>query len=193
MANAAARPWAMASMATAGPVVASPPAKTPGIEVAKDALSTTIAFWRVVERPLSLSMRPRSMSCPMAEMAKSHGRSYSEPLTGTGLLRPLASGSPSSMRMHRSASSLPSFATMETGAERKTHLDAFFCRGIHLHLVGRHLVHGPPVEDDHLPGADPREVRAASTAVLPPPTTTTVPYIRRRPPSASGGGNRRRR
>ena len=92
---------------------------------------------------------------PIAETASWQGRSNSEPSSGTGRRLPDASGSPSFIRMQRSAlSRLPSL----THADRRGQLHQLHALGqaiLDLHLVGGHLGLGPPVEDDHLVRAEP--------------------------------------
>ena len=71
-------------------------------------------------RPSSVSPQKTSgsVSWPIAVKTKEQGTSNSEPRTGTGLRRPLLSGSQSSMRMHRIPLNLPLPASLipSTGA-----------------------------------------------------------------------------
>ena len=102
MARAAFLPAAMASMAVAAPVTMSPPAKTPGTLVVMASGSTSTVPHRVVfSSVLRVEPSRKSFSgCwPMAGKTQSASMSNSEPVTGTGRRRPLASGSPSSIRM----------------------------------------------------------------------------------------------
>ena len=145
----------MASMATAGPVAMSPPVKTPGSEVSKVSSPKTRVLCRVDFSSGSFCRPHRSTSWPMAEMAKSQGSWYSEPATGTGLRRPLASASPSSMRMQVRALSRP-FSCDQLGRGREQdQFHSLFQGGVDLHGVGRHLVARAAVQDRHLVGAQP--------------------------------------
>ncbi len=129
MAWAALRPAAIASMAVAAPVTTSPPEKTPSTVVSK-VLSLTCTVCQRVRFSVSpkgsmLAVRPPKICCacvlwPMAAMIQSASTTNSEPRTGLGLRRPLASGSPSSMRRHSRPAARPSLTTTRVGATRKS-------------------------------------------------------------------------
>ncbi len=72
----------------------SPPANTPGMLVINVSGSYAIAFFLVLSRPSNI---PASTACPIARIIVSISRYSNLPSTGTGLLLPDASGSPSSI------------------------------------------------------------------------------------------------
>ena len=89
----------MAEITVAAPVTISPPAKTPGIEVAPSSLATILPRLLVPSSGvvcLSKGLGP----CPIAITTISTSRTYSEPLISTGERRPDESGSPSSIFTH---------------------------------------------------------------------------------------------
>ena len=88
-----------------GPVTSSPPAKTFGREVA----SVSGSAWIVPSRfnPSSFANGRVLGLSPTASTAMSAGRVTPDPSTGTGRRRPLASGSPSFMESHSTATSFP--------------------------------------------------------------------------------------
>ena len=79
----------------------------------------------------------------------------SESGTGTGLLRPLWSGSPSSIRMHSTPTTLPSFSMMRRRVAQVVELNAFFLRLVDLDGVCRHLLFRPSVDKVDVGLADP--------------------------------------
>ena len=109
MAWAALRPAAIASTAVAAPVTTSPPEKTPSTLVSKVLSLTWIVCQRVRFKTSPNGRKfgtwPSTSSWtfvpwPIAAMTKSQSTTNSLPRTGLGLRRPLASGSPSSIRRH---------------------------------------------------------------------------------------------
>ena len=166
---AASLPAANASVTVAGPVTASPPAKTPGRLVVSVLGST----WIVLPLPMRT---PKSSgvwgACPIAAIRVSNTSVNSLPLTGTGLCRPLSSGSPSFILIQvtfnlllclsilvgvtRYLMSIPSSSACSISAGSA---------GISVR-VRRYRI---------LTFWAPRRVavRAASMATLPPPTTAT--------------------
>ena len=110
----------MASIAAAGPVMASPPAKTPGALVRNVSGSASMLFHLVIliGPRVVFSSPTRSGSWPIAEIAQSQAKRNSEPLTWTGRRRPLASGSPSSIRKHSRPMSRPLSMTARLGATK---------------------------------------------------------------------------
>ena len=113
-------PAATASTTVAGPETASPPAKTPSIDVANVTLSHSIVFFLVCPNVVAESQKPGSIICPMAGMMVSASTTYSEPSTGTGRRRPLASGSPNRMRTALIPLTFPPETTTSTGAARNS-------------------------------------------------------------------------
>ncbi len=121
MASAARFPAPMAAITVAGPNTTSPPAKTPGTEVSKVSLFTSIVPQRLKATsgsPASALSRSASGRCPTAATTMSKDRSCSDPGTGTGRRRPEASGSPSSMRTQRSPDMTPFLPRTSIGAVR---------------------------------------------------------------------------
>ena len=180
IASAASRPWATASITAAGPLTASPPAKTPGRRHAIVAASASmVPGGPTAGRPSSGSRENRSgsVSWPTAEKAKAHGTSNSEPFTGRGLRRPLPSGSPSSMRTHRIPASRPVAASRiaSTGAtsivRRTPSCSAASTSSWKAGISVRDRRYR--IQTSSAPQRT--AVRAASTAEFPPPTTTTFP------------------
>ncbi len=81
------------------------------------------------------------------------------------ILRPLyryrapAAGCVRLTKLHADASQgfeLAVFCDDGDGRGEKAHFNAFLGRGVYLHLVGGHFLHGPPVQDDHLFGPNPQ-------------------------------------
>ena len=87
----------MARITVAAPVTASPPANTPSFEVAPVSSVATIHFLLFVSRPIVVEEISGFGDVPSDMITVSHSISYSEPAISIGLLRPDASGSPSSI------------------------------------------------------------------------------------------------
>ena len=110
---AASFPVATAPMTVSGPETASPPAKTPSIFVCSVKSSTIIVPNRVYSSLSgSISWFTR---WPIAMITVSTSMVNSEPSIGTGRLRPLSSGSPSSIRMHSMPVTFPFWERTLTG------------------------------------------------------------------------------
>ena len=92
--------------------------------------------------------------CPIAAITQSHSTRNSLPLTGFGLRRPLASGSPSSMRRHSSALTRAPFLDHPHGCHEEIHLHSLVRRLHDFNLVGGHLVSGTPIEKPDLSGVE---------------------------------------
>ncbi len=176
MAYAALRPAAIASIAVAAPVTTSPPENTPSTDV-----SNVFSFTCTVCHRVRASASPGgSMSgtfpsirsatvvlWPMAEMMKSHGSRYSDPRIGFGLLRPDASGSPSSQRWHSIPFSVPSSpVTTFVGATRNCMLTPSSIASLISESLAGISVPGPPIEQLHVADAEPeRRARAVDGGV----------------------------
>ena len=116
MERAALLPAAMARITSAGPDTTSPPANTPSILVLKVAGSTSSV-------PRSVNVNPSgsallSTLCPIAIITLSTSIVNSEPWTSLGRRRPLASGSPISIRAHFIPVTRLSFDSTSTGTAR---------------------------------------------------------------------------
>ena len=111
-------PAAMASMTNFGPVMTSPPTKTSGCAVWKVVLSAMAVPPRPVSTLEPSSRPPHSTLWPMAAMTVSAFSVSNWPSSGTGLRRPEASGSPSSMSWSFRAAALPSLPSICAGAAR---------------------------------------------------------------------------
>src|SRR5664279_2961168 len=99
---AALRPAPMARITVAPPVTMSPPAKTPGFEVARSSFAE-IYPRLVTASPGVVDWINGFAEVPAAIIATWHGVTNSEPLIGIGLRRPESSDPPSSWRMHFTA------------------------------------------------------------------------------------------
>ena len=154
---------AIPSTTVAGPRVASPAAYTPSILVLKEGrpfLSSSM--------PLAV-MRASSTCSPTAEITRSQGMSKNSPLP-TGLRRPEASASPSTIFSHVSTP----FACL-TGAASSANVtpsasaSANSCSSAGIYLRVRRYT--------SVTCSAPLRLarRAASMAVLPPPITATLP------------------
>ena len=96
----------MARITVAAPVTASPPANTPGRVVAPFSSATRQPL-RVISSPLVVLEIMGLGDVPSAMITVSVSISNSLPGIGTGLRRPLSSGSPSSILMHFRAFTQP--------------------------------------------------------------------------------------
>ena len=142
------------------PTVTSPPANTPGTDVSWTSLTSI--------QPLSLrnsSMPVQTGVWLMPAMTTVQGTSYSEPATATGRRRPLASGSPSSMRWHFTATARPSLTTTSSGADRNSYDHALVLGLGDLVLDRRHLLAGAPVEQRHVRAEPARGARGVDRGV----------------------------
>ena len=90
---AACLPSAIASITVWGPLTASPPAKISGSSLCNVKGSTFIVPHRVNVQAHSGVKQAQSASCPRAVITASTSIVNSEPGTGSGLRRPLSSGS----------------------------------------------------------------------------------------------------
>ena len=158
-------------MARSGPVTQSPPAKISGTSVCiEPALMRRLPF---LSRPMpGAASAGRFTYWPVAVMMVSAGKVNSEPSTGYGRLRPLASGSPRRISTALTASPSAVFS-ISTGAERRSSsTPSATASSISSRFAGissRPLLY--ITVTDSAPSLS--AVRAASMAVLPPPTTIT--------------------
>ncbi len=118
IASAVMRPPAMASIAVAGPVRQSPQTKTSSWLVERSVLGSASGVPHLVSFRPSPSKPSQRTFWPIAAITESTSISFSEPGTGSGLRRPLASGAPSCMVTLRMFIRLPE-AEKLTGAVRK--------------------------------------------------------------------------
>ncbi len=157
-----------------GPVTTSPPENTPGILVAKVTGSTSILFHLLTETPLPSVRKDKSASWPMAGITASHGTMNSEPLISMGRRRPLASGSPSSIRVHSIPVTLPFSPMTRFGATRNSirtpSSNASSISSGDAGISARDLRYRMKTSFDPVLIA----VRTASIATLPPPITATL-------------------
>ena len=118
---AASLPAPIARITVAAPVTASPPANTPGLEVAPTSSVATMHFLRSTSSPLVVEEISGFGEVPRDMITISTSMSNSDPGTSTGRLLPEASGSPSSMRMQRMPFTQPSSPTrISTGFVRRS-------------------------------------------------------------------------
>ncbi len=150
MEMAASLPALTASTTVAAPVMASPPANTPGMPVAKVNGSTSMVRHLLMVMPLSLGRNARSADWPMAGTMESHSMMNSEPFTGTGRRLPDASGSPSSMRLALDTRYLAVLAHNAHRGDQEVHLDSFFLGLFDLFFCSRHFCAGPAVQDEYV-------------------------------------------
>ena len=162
----------MARITVAAPVTASPPAKTPGRVVAPES-SATRQPRRVVSSPCVVLEISGFGDVPRAMMTVSVGISNSEPGMGTGLRRPLSSGSPSSIRMHFRARTQP-FSSPSTSTGLVS-MSKMMPSCMAWWTSSRRAGSSASVRRYTMWTSAPRRsaVRAASMATLPPPTTHT--------------------
>src|ERR1039458_7661361 len=112
---AARRPAPIARITVAPPVTMSPPANTPFL-VVRCVSELAWMYPRLsVPKPGVVLWTIGLALVPTAITATARGISNSDPATGTGRLRPDASGSPSSMRWQRTAASQPHQAEIRPG------------------------------------------------------------------------------
>ena len=162
----------MARITVAAPVTASPPANTPG-RVVTPFSSATRQPLRVTSRPSVVLEINGLGDVPRAMITVSVSISNSLPGMGTGLRRPLSSGSPSSMRMQRNARTQPfSSPKISTGLVSMSNTipsSMAWCTS------SRRAGSSASVRLYTMCTSAPslNAVRAASMATLPPPTTQT--------------------
>ena len=159
-------------MTVAEPVTASPPAKTPSIEVARSSSVSIVPFFVLLSSgQLSASKGPGTV--PKATITSSQGYMNSLPSTGTGLRRPEASGSPSSILMHSAPLTAPFSPRKRTGLTRKTSFtpssSACSISSLLAGISSRPLRYS--MDTSSAPNL--RAVRAASQATFPAPMTHT--------------------
>ena len=97
----------MARMTVAAPMTASPPANTPGFDVAPVRSSATIRLRGVTSSPGVVFAISGLVFEPAATTSMSMSMTNSLPSTAVGRRRPLASGSPNSMRTHSTPDAQP--------------------------------------------------------------------------------------
>ncbi|MNY53055.1 hypothetical protein D3C86_1887810 [compost metagenome] len=115
MAAAAFLPAPMARITVAAPVTTSPPAYTRGLLVSMVASSTIMPPQRWVERPGVVERISGLGLWPMAIMTVSSSMAKTLSAFSTGLRRPLASGSPSSISTHSMPVTQPFSPVIRTG------------------------------------------------------------------------------
>ena len=155
MARAARRPAAKAATAVRGPVIRSPPAKTPGMRLARLTGSASNCALEEVSKPRPGPKKRKSAVWPTAMMAVSAARVNSEPATGTGAGRPPASGSPRAVFRAKKPLN-PAIAQKAHRQGEVMELDPLPLRRGDLRCQGRHEVRGAPVEEMDFPGAQPQ-------------------------------------
>ena len=101
IAFAAVFPAPIARMTVAAPVTASPPAQTPSSEVLPVSSTTTMPPRRLISSPAVVDLISGLGEVPMDMITQSQSRMNSEPGISTEERLPEASGSPSSVLMHR--------------------------------------------------------------------------------------------
>ncbi|MBA7684704.1 hypothetical protein ES703_93111 [subsurface metagenome] len=123
---AARLPEAIASIIVAGPVAQSPPEKTPNRLVWQLDRSISIVPCSVVSISFSPAKKVKSGCSPIAEIIISVFILNSEPEIGIGRFLPLASGSPNSILMHLTPTTLPAWVNIPTGVAKKVILAPSF-------------------------------------------------------------------
>ena len=119
MASAAVLPAPIAKITVAAPVTTSPPANTPGREVAPNS-SATIPPHRCVSRPVVVDLIKGLGEVPIDIMTVSAGITSSLSAFSTGRRRPESSGSPNSISTQRTpATQRLSSPVISTGLVRK--------------------------------------------------------------------------
>ena len=153
-------------------MTASPPANTPGFDVAPVRSSATIRLRGVTSSPGVVFAISGLVFEPAATTSMSMSMTNSLPSTAVGRRRPLASGSPSSMRTHSTPDTQPfSSPRMRVGFvsswKRMPSCSAWCTSSARAGISSR------PRRYTTVTSAPRRlAVRAASMATLPPPTTT---------------------
>ncbi len=158
-------------MIFSGPKAASPPKNTPSRVDSSVTLSTMGMSQLSNSRPMSLSMKPKAFSWPMARITESQGTVTS--LSFFDLSLPSSSSyhstsanlTPTSLpssTMNSSGAWLVTISTFSSIASSNSQSDAL---SISIGLRAITLTSLPPKR---------KEVRQQSMAVLPPPMTTTL-------------------